>query len=101
MDPTSSDPFLRNLSPPPLLPTWNGRRPGEVVKMRAAELPGVVALPVRALMPDLPEPIWSPDPTFGPTDLEVVRERTREQVVEPYSTRFKYFKELVSEDLAA
>ncbi len=76
-----SDPFLRELPPPPLLPTWNGRRPGEVVKMRAAELPGVVALPVRALMPDLPEPIWAPDPTFGPTDLEVIRERTREQVV--------------------
>ncbi len=75
-----TDPFLRDLAPPPLLPTWNGRRPGEVVTQRAADLPGVVALPVRALMPDLPEPIWAPDPTFGPTDLEVIRERTREQV---------------------
>ncbi len=72
-----SDPFLRDLPPPPLFQTWNKRRPGEVVKMRGADLPGVVALPVRALMPDLPEPIWAPDPAFGPTDLEVIRERTR------------------------
>ncbi|MCG8591348.1 MAG: hypothetical protein MJE66_18800, partial [Proteobacteria bacterium] len=77
---TPSDPFLRDLAPPPLLPTWNGRRPAEVVKRRAAELPGVVALPVRALMPDLPEPIWAVDPAFGPTDLEAIRARTREAV---------------------
>ena len=76
----SGDPFLRDLPPPPLFQTWNKRQPGEVVKMRGADLPGVVALPVRALMPDLPEPIWAPDPAFGPTDLEVIRERTREIV---------------------
>jgi hypothetical protein len=40
----------------------------------------VVALPVRALMPDLPEPIWAPDPAFGPTDLGVIREQTRASV---------------------
>jgi hypothetical protein len=74
---STSDPFLRNLAPPPLLPTWNGRRPGEVVGTRAADLPGVVALPVRALMPDLPEPIWACDPAFGPTDVSVIREQTR------------------------
>ena len=77
---TSSDPFLHDLAPPPLLPTWNGRRPGEVVRMRGADLPGVVALPVRALMPDLPEPIWAADPAFGPTDVEVIREQTRAAV---------------------
>ena len=34
---SASDPFLRELPPPPLLPTWNGRRPGEVVTTRAAK----------------------------------------------------------------
>ena len=30
-----------------------------------------------------------------------VLRRTREQAIEPYSTRFKYLRELVSKDLAA
>jgi len=77
---SASDVFLRDLPPPPLLPTWNGRRPGEVVTTRGADLPGVVALPVRALMPELPEPIWAANPAFGPTDVEVIRARTREAV---------------------
>lgn len=77
---TASDPFLRDLPPPRLLPTWNGRRPGDVVTIRGADLPGVVALPVRALLPDLPEPIWAANPAFGPTDLGVIRSRTREAV---------------------
>jgi hypothetical protein len=51
-----------------------------VVKTRAADLPGVVALPVRALMPDLPAPIWAANPAFGPSDLGVIRARTREAV---------------------
>jgi hypothetical protein len=74
---SATDPFLRDLPPPPLQQTWNGRRPGDSVASRGADLPGVVALPVRALMPGLPDPIWAVDPAFGPTDLEVVRERAR------------------------
>jgi len=77
---TGYDPFLRSLAPPPLLPTWNKRRPAEVVQQRVADIPGMVALPVRALMPALPEPIWSPDAAFGPTDVEVIRQRTRDIV---------------------
>lgn len=69
--------LLPNLAPPPLKPVWNGNRPDQLITERAADLPGVVALPVRELFPGLPKPIWSPDPAFGPTDLEVVREQTR------------------------
>ena len=72
--------LLPNLNPPPLKPVWNGNRPDQLITERAADLPGVVALPVRELVPSLPEPIWSPDPAFGPTDLEVLREQTRSVV---------------------
>ncbi|MEX2558152.1 MAG: hypothetical protein WEB06_21270 [Actinomycetota bacterium] len=62
---------------PPLLPTWNGRRPADVVAMRGAELPGIVALPIRMLTPWLPEPIWS---AGAPDDVGEVRARTRRRV---------------------
>ena len=34
-------------------------------------------------------------------DFRSFLERTREQLVEPYSTRFKYLRDMVNEDLAA
>jgi hypothetical protein len=69
-----------SLQPPPLLPLWNRRVPADIVAMRAAELPGMVALPVRSLIPSLPAPIWVEDPALGPTDLNVVREATRAKI---------------------
>ena len=69
--------FLRDLAPPPLKPVWNGNRPDQLITERAADLPGVVALPVRELVPHLPEPIWSQDAAFGPTDPQVLREQTQ------------------------
>ena len=68
---------LAPVAPPPLLPTWNGRRPADVVAMRGAELPGIVALPIRSLTPWLPEPIWT---TKAPADVAEVRSRTRQRV---------------------
>jgi hypothetical protein len=68
------------LAPPSLYRTWTGRDPGAVVKQRAAEMPGIVALPVRDLTPWLPEPIWAPIPEWGPTDVAEVRARTRVRV---------------------
>ncbi|MGE0385598.1 MAG: hypothetical protein AB7Q97_12765 [Gammaproteobacteria bacterium] len=70
-------PSFASIAPPPLLRTWNKRDPASVIRMRAADLPGMTALPVRALMPKLPAPIWAADPAFGPTGVEAVRERTR------------------------
>ena len=68
------------LAPPPLYRTWTGRDPGAVVRQRAAELPGIVALPIRDLTPWLPEPVWSPIPEWGPTDVAAIRTRTRARV---------------------
>ncbi|KUI29279.1 hypothetical protein [Mycobacterium sp. GA-2829] len=62
---------------PSLYPTWNGRTPADVVTTRAAELDGIVTLPIRELTPWLPKPIWAPEARFGPTDLDEVRGRTR------------------------
>jgi hypothetical protein len=62
---------------PALLPTWNGRRPADIVAARAADLDGIVTLPIRELTPWLPEPIWAPDDRLGSTDEEEVRQRTR------------------------
>lgn len=62
---------------PPLLPTWNGRRPADVVATRAADLDGIVTLPIRELTPWLPEPIWVADHRLGSTEEEEVRARTR------------------------
>lgn len=65
------------MTPPAFHRTWNGHDPANVVRQRAADLPGMAALPVRALTPWLPEPIWSEVPEWGPTDLTPIRERTR------------------------
>jgi hypothetical protein len=66
-----------SMAAPELLPTWNGRRPADVVTARAADLDGIVTLPIRELTPWLPKPIWTPDTCLGPTDVDEVRSRTR------------------------
>lgn len=66
-----------SLPAPPLYPTWNGRHPAEVVVTRAADLPGMMTLPIRELTPWLPAPIWAPHSALGPTSTDEVRERTR------------------------
>jgi len=68
---------IGSIPAPRLLPTWNGRRPADVVTTRAAELYDIVTLPIRELTPWLPEPIWTPDSRFGPTGVDDVRARTR------------------------
>jgi len=77
------------MTPPALQRTWTGRDPASVVRMRAAELPGIVALPVRSIDPSLPAPIWSADASLGPTDLDVVRRRTREALQQADWTRIE------------
>jgi hypothetical protein len=68
---------IGSMPAPKLLPTWNGRRPADVVTTRGADLDGIVTLPIRELTPWLPEPIWAPYEQFGPTDVDEVRARTR------------------------
>lgn len=68
------------LPAPSLYPTWNGRTPADVVTTRAADLDGIVTLPIRELTPWLPEPIWAPEAHFGSTDVDEVRSRTRAKV---------------------
>ena len=77
---TTTDPVLRDLAPPPFQRVWSGNRPDQLITERAADLPGVVALPVRELVPNLPKPIWSQIENFGPTDLAVLRQQAREVV---------------------
>lgn len=68
------------VAPPPLMRTWTGREPASAVRMRAVELPGIVALPVRSIDPSLPPTIWSSEPTLGTDDTEEVRRQTRERL---------------------
>lgn len=75
-----SDMLTTPLAPPALRRTWQGREPGEAIVQRAVDLPGVVGLPIRAIDPDLPEPLYAFDPAFGSTDLDLVRERTQERL---------------------
>ncbi|MET0579005.1 MAG: hypothetical protein ABW122_10120, partial [Ilumatobacteraceae bacterium] len=72
-----TDLLLPPMTPPALMRTWTGREPASAVRMRAAELPGMVALPVRAIDPALPQPIWASDASLGPTDDGEVRRTTR------------------------
>ncbi|OYT93499.1 MAG: hypothetical protein CFE49_19995, partial [Pseudomonas sp. PGPPP3] len=72
-------PFLDALRPPAFHRTWNKREPGTVVKKRAADLPNMTALPIRSLMPDLPQTIWSEDALLGPTNLDEVRRQAQAQ----------------------
>jgi len=68
------------LPAPDLMPTWNRRTPADVLTTRAADLDGIITLPVRELTPWLPKPIWAPYDELGPTDVDEVRERTRTRV---------------------
>ncbi|MBV7477606.1 hypothetical protein [Pseudomonas sp. PDM31] len=72
--------LAEKLLPGELFTTWNGRTPATTIAMRAADLPGMQALPIRELVPWLPEPLWSADPAYGKTDLELVRKAARERV---------------------
>ena len=74
---TQLSPFLDDLRPPAFHETWHKHRPAEVVQQRAADLPGMTALPVRALMPDLPPVIWSEDALLGPTAIDEVRRQAK------------------------
>lgn len=69
--------LLATFEPPALMRTWTGRDPATAVAMRAAHLPGMVALPVRTIDPSLPEPIWSQDAALGPVDDALVRAQAR------------------------
>lgn len=66
--------------PDALKPVWNGNRPDIEIKERAADLPEMVALPTRELMPDMPEPVWSMDPQLATDDTAVIRDQTRSVV---------------------
>jgi hypothetical protein len=73
--------FASRLAPGQLFTTWNKRDPASAVRMRAAELPGMEALPIRELVPWLPQPVWSADPAYGATDIDAVRRCARERVL--------------------
>ncbi|MET0909015.1 MAG: hypothetical protein ABWZ99_06050, partial [Ilumatobacteraceae bacterium] len=77
MSDTSNSGLVATFEPPPLQRTWTGRDPASAVAMRAAHLRGMVAVPVRAVDPSLPIPIWSQDAKLGPTDDATVRRQTR------------------------
>lgn len=72
--------LAQKLQPGELFTTWNGREPATTIAMRAADLPGMRALPIRDLVPWLPEPLWSADPAYGKTDLHAIRHAARERV---------------------
>ena len=66
--------------PPAFKQLLNGDKPAELIPERSADLPGMLALPVRELVPHMPKPIWSPNAEFGETDPEVIRRATRKQI---------------------
>lgn len=68
------------IPPPPFKQLLNGDKPAELIAERSADLPGMLALPVRELVPHMPRPIWSPNAEFGETDPEVIRRATREKI---------------------
>ena len=68
------------IAPPPFKQLLNGDKPGELIHERSADLPGMLALPVRELIPHMPKPIWSPNEAFGETDPEVIRLATKAQI---------------------
>lgn len=77
---TRASHFMDDLRPPAFHTTWNKHKPAEVVAMRAADLPEMTALPIRALLPTLPEPIWSEDALLGPQSVDEVLAQTRAQI---------------------
>ncbi len=68
------------IAPPPFKQLLNGDRPAELIPERSADLPGMIALPVRELVPHMPKPVWSPYAEFGETDPEVIRRETRAKI---------------------
>lgn len=77
---TQSISEFTNIAPPPFKQLLNGDKPAELIHERAADLPGMVALPVRELVPHMPKPIWSPNAEFGETDPEVIRRETNKVI---------------------
>lgn len=77
---TKAPSFLDTLRPPGFHTTWNKRQPAQVVARRAADLPDMTAVAIRALMPDLPAPIWSEDALLGPVSVDEVRRQTAARV---------------------
>ena len=69
-----------HIEPPAFKQLLNGDKPAELITERSADLPGMMALPVRELVPHMPKPIWSPNAEFGDTDPEVIRRETREKI---------------------
>ena len=69
-----------HIEPPAFKQLLNGDKPAELITERSADLPGMMALPVRELVPHMPKPIWSPNAEFGETDPEVIRRETREKI---------------------
>lgn len=68
------------IPPPPFKQLLNGDKPAELIPERSADLPGMLALPVRELIPHMPKPIWSPNAEFGETDPEIIRLETRKKL---------------------
>ena len=68
------------IAPPPFKQLLSGTKPAELITERAADLPGMLGLPVRELIPHMPKPIWSPNAEFGETDPAVIRRATREKI---------------------
>lgn len=71
---------LSHVAPPPFKQLLNGDKPAELIPDRAADLPGMLGLPVRQLVPHMPRPIWSACDEFADTDSAVIRAATREQI---------------------
>ena len=68
------------ISPPPFKQLLSGDKPAELIPDRAADLPGMLGLPVRQLVPHMPRPIWSTCDEFADTDTAVIRRATREKI---------------------
>lgn len=79
IDATTASASVAHIAPPPLLRLWNKREPASIVAMRAADLPGIQALPLRRLIPSMPPAIWAEHADLGPTDPDAIRRRSREQ----------------------
>lgn len=79
MSMTKREEFIQ-ISPPPFKQLLNGDKPAELIPERSADLPGMMALPVRELIPHMPKPIWSPSAEFADTDPDIIRRETRKKI---------------------
>lgn len=68
------------IPPPPFKQLLNGDKPADLIPERSADLPGMIALPVRELIPHMPKPIWSTYSEFGETDPDIIRRETRKKI---------------------